>query len=83
MLDGKEISGPIGDVGNYGLDVDAKGNVKVDVNVAKDLGHSKVSNVLVVETNIFAVAEAIAKKTEAKWDDAAIAGLKSILGITE
>ncbi len=83
MLEGKEVEGKIGEVGNYGIDVDVKGNVKVDVIAAKDLGHTKVSNVLAIETNIFAVAEEIAKKTQTTWDDSAVAGLKAILGIKE
>lgn len=84
MLDGKELEGKVGDVGNYSVDVDAQGGVKIDVSVSKEFdGHTKVSNTLAIETNIFKLAEAIAKKTETELDDKAIAGLKSILGIKD
>lgn len=82
-LDGKELEGKIGDVGGYSVDVDDKGKIKIDASVSKDLGHSKVSNTLSIETDIFKLAEAIAKKSESTWDDKAISGLKAILGIKD
>jgi len=81
MLEGKEIEGKIADVGSYSLDVNAQGKIKIEVQVEKDFGHTKVGSANYVETDIFKVAEEIAKKTGTPWDDKAIAALKSALGI--
>lgn len=81
MLEGNELEGKIADVGSYAVDVDSKGEVKVSLVVDKDFGNVKVSSTTSVGTNIFKLAEEIAKKTETQWDDKAIAGLKSLLGI--
>jgi hypothetical protein len=83
MLEGKEFEGKLGDVGNYNIDVDEKGVIKIVAVVSKDLGHSKLSNSLSIETNIFEIASVIAKKTATDLDDKAIEVLKSILGIKE
>lgn len=64
------------------VDVDDKGSVKVSATYEKDLdGFAKVKSSNEVETNIFLIAEKIAAKTATPWDDKAIAGLKSLLGI--
>lgn len=64
------------------LDVDDKGGIKLSNVYEKDLdGYAKVKNTTDLETNIFNIAEKIAAKTQTTWDDQAIAGLKSILGI--
>lgn len=81
MLEGNELAGKIGDVGNYTLDVDAQGKVKFAAVIEKDFGYAKVSSNNAVESDIFKIAEEIAKKTSTQWDDKAIAGLKSLLGI--
>lgn len=81
MLTGNELEGNIGEVGNYTVDVDLQGNVKISLEISKDFGHSKASTVNSVEVNIFDLAEAIAKKTETTLDDKAIAALKSLLGL--
>lgn len=81
MLEGKEVEGKLGDVGTYSLDVDAKGKIAINVEVLKDFGHTKVISSNSVETDIFKVAEEVAKKTGTTWDDKAIAALKSALGI--
>jgi len=81
MLEGNEIEGKIGEVGNYSLDIDDRGNVKFSAVVANDFGYAKVSSVNSIESNIFNIAEEIAKKTSIVWDDTAIAALKKLLGI--
>jgi hypothetical protein len=70
--------------GKLVVDVTDKGEIKFSNVYAKDLGgFAKVKNITEVESNIFMIAEAIAKKTATEWDDKAIAGLKSILGIVD
>jgi len=81
MLEGKELEGKFGDVGSYYIDADAHGTVKFSATVDKDFGYAKVSSANSVESNIFSLAEMIAKKNNFDWDDKAIAGIKSILGI--
>lgn len=81
MLEGNELEGKIGDVGSYTLDVDSQGKVKFAAMIEKDFGYAKVSSQNAVESDIFKIAEEIAKKTSTQWDDKAIAGLKSLLGI--
>lgn len=81
MLEGKEAQGKIGDVGSYELDVTEQGVVKFSAIVEKDFGYGKVSSVNSVETDIFRIAEEMAKKTQTPWDDNAVAGLKNLLGI--
>ena len=83
MLEGNEVEGQIGDSGKYALDVDEKGNVKVSVNFAKDLGYAKAKSDSSIETNVFLIAEQIAKKTETTVDDKFIASLKALLGIVD
>lgn len=83
MLEGKEVEGKIGDVGMYEIDVDSKGYVRFGAHVDKDFGYAKVKSANVIESNIFKIAEEIAKKTKTEWDDKAIAGLKSLLGIQD
>lgn len=81
MLEGKELEGKIGDVGSYSIDVDSKGLIKVSAQVEHDFGYAKVSSVNAIETNVFQIAEEIAKKTSTTWDDKAVETLKSVLGI--
>ena len=81
MLEGKEVQGKIGDIGTYEIDIDAKGAVKFSVSINKDFGFGKLSSTNSMDTNVFTIAEEIAKKTKTTWDDKAIAGIKKILGI--
>lgn len=81
VLEGNELEGKIGEVGNYVLDVDAQGKVKFSAVIEKDFGYAKVSSVTGVESDVFKIAEEIAKKTATPWDDKAVAGLKSLLGV--
>lgn len=83
MLEGKELEGKIGDVGGYSVDVNEKGEIKISLDASKDLGYLKASSSNSIETNIFKLAEEIAKKTKTDLDDKAIAGLKLILGIKD
>lgn len=81
MLEGNELEGKIGDVGSYALDVDDKGSVKFTATVSKDFGYATVESSNSLSSNIFSIAEEIAKKTSATWDDSVVASLKSLLGI--
>lgn len=81
FLEGKEVEGKIGDEGSYFMDVDAKGNVVIEAAYTKAVAGAEVKASLQAKASIFTIAEEIAKKTETQWDDKAIAGLKSILGI--
>lgn len=83
LLEGNELEGNIGKVGNYVVDVDAKGNIKAEAVISQDLGHTKLSSTNVIETNIFKLAEEITKKTGTPWDDKALALIKSVLGIED
>lgn len=82
MLEGKEIEGAF-DGGGYYIDVDDKGGVKIEGTYEKDLGVAKIKSVTTIETDIFVLAEMMTKKTETTWDDTAVAGLKSLLGIKD
>lgn len=83
MLEGKELEKEFdGGAGKLTIDVDDKGLVKLTAVYDKDLdGYAKVKNSTEIESNIFTLAEKIAAKTGNPWDDKAVAGLKSILGI--
>lgn len=83
MLEGNEVDQEFdGGAGKLIVDVDATGAVKLMATYEKDLdGFAKVKNHTEIESNIFAIAEKIAAKTGNTWDDKAVAGLKSLLGI--
>jgi hypothetical protein len=84
MLEGNEIEKEYdGGAGKVIVDVTDKGAVKISNVYSKDLGLAKISNTTEVETNIFKIAESIAAKTATEWDDKAVAGLKSLLGIVD
>lgn len=82
-LEGKEIEGKIGDMGDYSLDVDDKGNLTIEAGINKDFGLATVGSSLSVKTNVLKIAEEIAKKTSTIWDDEAIAALEKLLGISK
>ena len=65
MLEGKEVDGKIGSIGEYSVDLDDKGNLAVMVGVKLDL---------------IAECEKLAAKTETKLDDSFIAVLKKLTG---
>ena len=83
MLDGKEVEGKIGEVGTYYVDATKEGNVfigaAIDVKVAD--GDVTVKNDLAVGVHVLTILEKIAKKNEKTWDDAAIQGIKNLLGL--
>ena len=83
ILEGNEIDQKFDNgAGELIVDVDAQGGVKLAAKYSKDLnGYGKVDSSIGFESNILTIAEKIAAKTETKWDDSAVAGLKSILGI--
>jgi hypothetical protein len=83
VLEGQEVSKEFdGGAGKLIVDVDDKGAVKMSAMYDKDLdGFAKVKSSLELESNIFMIAEKIAAKTGTTWDDKAIAGIKSLLGI--
>lgn len=85
MLEGVEVQKEFDNgAGKITVDVDDKGSVKVSATYSKDLdGFAKVNSTTEVESNIFMIAEKIAAKTATPWDDKAVAGLKSLLGIKE
>lgn len=85
MLEGEEINKSYDNgAGHLIVDVDDKGGVKLSNVYEKDLdGFAKVKNTTELESNIFIIAEKIAAKTAHTWDDQAIAGLKSLLGIKD
>ena len=83
MLEGREIEGKVGDVGEYFLDADEKGNIEVALNVEQDFGFGKAKSANSVNLNILDAAEMVAKKTKTTLDDSAVATLKALLGIVD
>lgn len=83
ILEGNEIEKEYdGGAGKLIVDVDNKGGVVLSNTYKKDLdGFAEVESITNMRSNIFVIAEKIAAKTETQWDDKAIAGLKSLLGI--
>jgi len=82
-LEGKELEGPIGDVGSYSVDIDDKGKVTVEVKIEKAVGVGKVAATVLVETDLFKLAAAAAAKTATPWDDEAVKALEKLLGINQ
>ena len=81
MLEGKELEGKIGEVGSYSVDVDKTGLVKLEVSASKELEGIKLNSSNSAEISIFVLLEKVAQKTEAKWDDAAVAQVKALLNL--
>lgn len=83
MLEGQEVKKEYdGGAGVFVVDVDDKGGVSLSNTYTKDFdGLAKLESKTSVDTNIFILAEKIASKTASAWDDAAIKGLKTLLGI--
>lgn len=80
-LEGKELEGPIGDIGKYEVDVDKTGMVKISASVGKDFDGVKASNELSVEVSIFTLLEKLTAKTDTKIDDAIVAKLKALVAV--
>jgi hypothetical protein len=85
MLEGNEVEGKIGDMGEYAVDADTKGGLTISAAVKKDWnGHTRLQNTLLVKTNIIALAKEVAKKTTGtELDDKGVAGIQAILGIKD
>lgn len=85
MLEGAELTKQFdGGAGSLVVDVTDKGEVSVSASYNKDLeGFANVKTTLELQSNIFIIAEKIAAKTAATWDDAAVVGLKKLLGIAQ
>lgn len=82
MLEGNEIEKKY-DGGEFILDVDDKGKVKISASYEKDLELAKVKSVNSVETDVFKIMELITKKTKTELDDKGLAVIKSLLGIKD
>lgn len=81
MLEGKEVEGKIGEVGAYSVDVDKTGKVVIAIEASKEIEGVKLKSVNSAEIELFVILEKVAQKTEAKWDDAVVAQVKTILGL--
>lgn len=83
VFEGNEVEKTYDDgAGVLIVDVDDKGGVLLSNTYKKNLdGFADVESTTVLKSNIFLIAEKIAAQTETTWDDKAIAGLKSLLGI--
>ena len=84
-LEGREVEKKFdSNAGEVFVDVNDKGAISFGVSYDKDLdGFAKVKAVISLESNIFTIAEKIAAKTATPFDDSAIAGIKSLLGIKD
>lgn len=78
MLEGKEAEGKIGSVGEWFVDVDAKGVVKLQLSAGSEEKGAKAG--AFVEMDLVKLLELAAAKSEQKWDDALIAQIKVLLG---
>lgn len=65
MLEGKELEGQIGSLGNYSVDVTQDGHLEVGVGLKIDL---------------LAEIEKLAAKTNTKIDDSVVEFLKKVMG---
>lgn len=81
MLEGKELEGKIGEVGEYFVDVEKNGQVTISLTAKKELEGVLVSSENKAVVNVITLLEKVAAKTEAKWDEAVVAQIKTILGL--
>lgn len=65
MFEGKEVSGKIGEYGEYGLDLTEKGMIEASV---------------LLKIDLIAELEKVAAKTNTKLDDYVVKYLKTLLG---
>lgn len=81
MLEGKELEGKIGEVGEYFVDVEKTGQITISLTAKKELEGVLVSSENKAVVNVITLLEKVAAKTEAKWDEAVVAQIKTILGL--
>lgn len=81
MLEGKELEGKIGEVGEYFVDAEKNGQVTISLTAKKELEGVLVSSENKAVVNVITLLEKVAAKTEAKWDEAVVAQIKKILGL--
>lgn len=81
MLEGKELEGKIGEVGEYFVDVEKNGQVTISLTAKKELEGVLVSSENKAVVNVITLLEKVAAKTEAKWDEAVVDQIKTILGL--
>lgn len=83
MLEGNELEKEYdGGAGKIIVDVDDKGKVKISNEYNKVVNSVlTVKSLTTVETDIFAILEKITEKTDTKFDDKLVAGIKALLGI--
>jgi len=81
MLEGKELEGKVGEVGEYFVDVEKNGQVTISLTAKKELEGVLVSSENKAVVNVITLLEKVAAKTEAKWDEAVVAQIKTILGL--
>ena len=87
ILEGNEVEKTFDNgAGKALVNVEKDGSVVVSFSYKKDVdvdGYAKASaNVeLKAETNFFDIAQKLAAKTETKFDDTVVAGIKALLGM--
>lgn len=83
ILEGKEMEGKVGDVGQYSVDVEKSGKITIAVSVEAPFldGAGKAKSENSVELELFIVLEKIAAKNGQPWLSSSIEGIKNILGI--
>lgn len=83
MLEGKEMEGKIGEVGNYYVDVTKEGGVKIGVSIEAKVadGDVTVKSDNSAEAHVLTILEKIAAKNDKTWDEAVIAQVKMLLGL--
>lgn len=81
MLEGKELEGKIGEVGEYFVDVEKTGQVTISLTAKKELEGVLVSSENKAVVNVITLLEKVTAKTEAKWDEAVVAQIKTVLGL--
>lgn len=87
ILEGNEVEKDFdAGAGKAIVNVDAKGAVVISLSYKKDVdmdgyASAKADISLSAETNLIAICEKIAAKTETKFDDSVVQGIKMLLGI--
>ena len=82
LLEGNELEKDIGNIGKVIVDVTKEGKVNIDVSVKVAEGELASAGVSVTASaDLFAILESVAVKNEVAWGPAAIAQIKTILGL--